>query len=157
MYLTILLLDNSMTWRFYYVTILWLDVFYYLTILLLDDSTTWRFYDLTVLVLDDSSTWRFFYLTILLLFFALQCRSYIGSFSSKLPLIMWKTTFWHLDPTTYWSGNHWLRASLLVSNPKNASYWFLDGTASTSPLIFQYLQCFCPEIPSINFLHLKLL
>ena len=45
--MTLLVLDNSMNWRYYY-----------LTILLLVSAITWQFYDLTILILDDSITWR---------------------------------------------------------------------------------------------------
>ena len=76
-YLTLLLLDDSITWLFYYLAILSLGDsitwrFHYLAILLLEDSITcrsitWRFYYLAILLIDDSITWRFFYLAILLL------------------------------------------------------------------------------------------
>ena len=90
----ILLLDSAITWWFYFLTVLLVDdsipwLCYCLTILLLDSAITWRFYFLIPLLLDDSITWVCYFLTILLLesaIFALRCPSYVGSFSSKLPL-----------------------------------------------------------------------
>ena len=87
-----LFLGDSSTGRFYY-----LSRFYYWTILELNDSITWRLY-----YWDDSITWRFYYLTIL--FFALQCFSYIGV--SHLNFL------WHRMEC----GNHvprWCRASAI--------------------------------------------
>ena len=62
--LTLLLLNNSITWLYYYSAILFLDStitkrFYYLTLLLLD--STIRFYYLTLLLLSDSITWLYYY------------------------------------------------------------------------------------------------
>ena len=71
-YLTELLLDWAMTWLSYDLTELWLDW-----------AITWLSYDLTELWLDWAITWLSYYLTELWL----RSHSYIGSFSSKLPLI----------------------------------------------------------------------
>ncbi len=64
-----LLLDNAITLRCYY-----------LTMLLLNDVLTGRFYYLTMLLLNDAITLRCYYLT-------MRSCSCIGSFSTKLPLI----------------------------------------------------------------------
>ena len=91
-YLTELLLDWAMTWLSYDLTELWLH--YYLTELLLDWAMTWLSYDLLsyALLLDWAITWLHYYLTELWLDWAIELRShsYIGSFSTKLPLIIWE-------------------------------------------------------------------
>ena len=77
-YLTLPLLDSTIIWRFLLLdsTIIWR--------FLLLDSITWRF-----LLLDSTITWLFYYLTIpipitwLYYYLTLQCRSYIGSFSTQ--------------------------------------------------------------------------
>ena len=87
--LTELWLDWAMTWLSYDLTELWLDwamtwLSYDLTELWLDWAITWLSYDLTELWLDWAMTWLSYYLTELWL----RSHSYIGSFSSKLPLII---------------------------------------------------------------------
>ena len=77
-YLTLLLLDASIPRRFYYLTLLLITWRYP------DASITWPRYFFTILFVESAISWRFYCLT--LLFFALRCPSYIGSFSSKLPL-----------------------------------------------------------------------
>ena len=81
--LTELLLDWAMTWLSYYLTELLLDMSYDLTELLLDWAITWLSYYLTELLLDMS-----YDLTELWLDCAIELRShsYIGSFSTRLPL-----------------------------------------------------------------------
>ena len=89
-------LDWAMTWRSYYLTELLLDwamtwLSYYLTELWLDWAMTWLSYYLTELLLDWAMTWLSYYLTELWLDWAIELRShsYIGSFSTKLPLTIY--------------------------------------------------------------------
>ena len=108
--LTELWLDWAMTWMSYYLTELLLDwaitwlsftwLSYDLTELWLDWAMTWLSYDLTELLLDWAMTWLSYYLTELWLDWAIELRShsYIGSFSTKLPLIMNYDTFWEGFP-----------------------------------------------------------
>ena len=95
--LTELWFDWAMTWLSYDLTELWLDwamtwLSYDLTELWLDWAMTWLSYDLTELWLDWAMTWLSYYLTELWLDWAIELRShsYIGSFSTKLPLIIIK-------------------------------------------------------------------
>ena len=108
--LTQLLIDSTTTWLYHYLTLLLFDfvifviiwLYYYLTLPLLDSAITWLYYYVTLLLrdsaiirlccylilfllLDSTIIWLNYYLT--LLFFALRSRSYIGIFSTKLPLI----------------------------------------------------------------------
>ena len=68
-----------LTWLSYDLTELWLDW-----------AITWLSYDLTELLLDWAMTWLSYDLTELWLDWAIELRShsYIGRFSTKLPLIM---------------------------------------------------------------------
>ena len=106
--LTEILLDRAMTWLSYGLTELWLWLdwamtwlSYDLTELLLDWAITWLSYDLTELLLDGAMTWLSYYnwlsyyLTELWLDWAIELRShsYIGSFSTKLPLIIYLFIF----------------------------------------------------------------
>ena len=59
---SILLLDDRVTWLFYYID----------ASIILNDSITWRFSS----ILGDSITWRFYYLTLLLRFVSIAWRFY---------------------------------------------------------------------------------
>ena len=76
-------------------------VYYSLTLLLF----FWLYYSFTLLFFDPTFLWHYysftllcFYSTILLLYYFLTLRSrpYIGSFSTKLPLILHIYTFWYI-------------------------------------------------------------
>ena len=104
--LTLLLLDPTITWLFYYLTLLVLDSlrlldsiitwpFPYLTLLLLDSCFIWRYYYLTLLWLDSTMTRLYYYLTHVLLDASITWLSTIAWLYYYLTLLL-------LDSTTTW-------------------------------------------------------
>ena len=141
-YLTKLWLDWAVTWLSYYLTELWLDwaetwLSYYLTELWLDWAVTWLSCDLTELWLDWAVTW----LSVtceLWLDWAITLRScsYIGSFSTKLPLNILIIN--HITNTIQWPETKmtlvWLEKALFWgTNPARQSSVDLQFTSMLLP------------------------